>query len=98
MGSNDNNNRNAPIAEAREGSVTVAVFKNRGKDGEFYTIRANRFFKKGDGWQYSSSFSLRDKENLSKALGRAYDFIEQREQRQQQEKQQSATKRNTLSI
>jgi hypothetical protein len=89
-----------PLAEAKEGNILAQVWENEGKHGKWHSITVNRVYKADDGWGYAKNFSVRDRENLSKALGRAFEHAEKLEAAQEAKRgiEQKHERRNTLSI
>ena len=71
-------NDKKPVRQVRSGSVVASIWKNEGgKDGHFYSVTFQRFYRKDDdeAWQYSPNFGLWDCFDLVKAAGGAHTWI-----------------------
>jgi hypothetical protein len=58
-----------PVHKLRAGAVELAVWKNDGEKGSWYSVSATRSYKHGEEWKQSDSFGQDD------LLDMAYSWI-----------------------
>ncbi len=65
---------NKPIHKIRVGSVQVAIWEKKGKDGLFPTATFSRSYKTKEGWKNGHSYTLAHIEDLQNAgeLAKSY--------------------------
>lgn len=65
--------KNKPVGEARHGNVKIAIWKNEGSSGDFYTASTPTIsYKDAQGnWQEGSSFGRHDLLDLAQAAEEA---------------------------
>jgi len=64
-----------PVHVVKDGAIEVAVWKNDGDKGPFYTVTHRRSYKKGDEWKESDSYGKDDLLVLAKLLDLAHTYI-----------------------
>jgi hypothetical protein len=74
-----------PIKQFRSGGVKAAVWENQfidkeGEKKEFRNVTLTRSYKKGDSWENSHSFGIRDLPKAVLVLQKAYEFLALQEQ------------------
>jgi len=68
----------APIETLRDGSTKIAIWKNQGDKGAFYSVEPHRTYPVDeDTWKDVHSFSGTDVLKLQRLLGLAYMRIEE---------------------
>ena len=61
-----------PVDSAKHGNVEIAIWKNQGEKGEFYTASAPRIsYREGEEWKEGSSFGRHDLLDLAEAAREA---------------------------
>ncbi len=76
-----------PVHKLRDGAIEVAIWRNEGEKGAWYSVTATRTFKQGEEWKQTESFGQDDLLALAKLLDLAHTWILTQ---QQQAKQQAA--------
>jgi hypothetical protein len=76
-----------PAHKLRDGAIEVAIWRNEGEKGPWYSVTANRSYKQGEEWKQTDSFGQDDLLALAKLLDLAHTWILNQ---QQQSKQQAA--------
>lgn len=63
-----------PTRKYRSGGITLTVWKNEGKDGEYETFSLDRNYKdKDDKWQKTNSYRLQDLLRVSQVMQKAFE-------------------------
>jgi hypothetical protein len=76
-----------PAHKLRDGAIEVAIWRNDGEKGPFYTVTHRRSYKVGEEWKDSDSYGTDDLLHLTKLLDMAHTWILSQ---QQHAKQQAA--------
>ena len=71
--------QNQPIHRIRIGSVTAAIFENKGEEGRppFHNVSFDRSIKTQEGWTTTRSFGRTDLLNLAKVADQAHTLLTQ---------------------
>ena len=77
-----------PVHKLRDGAIELAIWKNEGDKGAFFSVTHRRSYKQGDEWKESDSYGQDDLLTLAKLLDLAHTWI--LTQQQQQRSQQAA--------
>jgi hypothetical protein len=64
-----------PAHKLRDGAIEVAVWRNDGEKGAFYSVTASRSYKQGEEWKQTESFGQDDLLALAKLLDLAHTWI-----------------------
>jgi hypothetical protein len=64
-----------PVHKIRSGAIEVAIWRNKGEKGPFYSVTMSRSYKKGDDWKQADSYSADDLLLLSKLIDQAHSWI-----------------------
>jgi hypothetical protein len=73
-----------PVHKIRCGALTVAIWRNEGEKGPFYSATATRSFKQGEEWKETDSFGQDDLLRLAKLLDQADSWITSAQQSDRQ--------------
>jgi hypothetical protein len=87
MSNNNMNNKEKPAHKLRDGALEVAIWRNEGEKGPWYSMTASRSYKQSDEWKQSDNFGQDDLLALAKLLDLAHTWILTQ---QQQARQQAA--------
>lgn len=70
-----------PLKRFRSGAISVSIWAQSGKNGDYYTTNAQRAYTKDEGktWEHSDSFSRDDLPTVAWLLQRAWAWIQDRE-------------------
>ena len=79
---------NKPAHTLRDGAIEVAIWKNEGSKGPFFTVTHRRSYKQGDEWKESDQYAKDDLLPLAKLLDLAHTWM--LTQQQQQRSKQAA--------
>jgi hypothetical protein len=82
-----NNEKPKPVQKLRDGAIEVAIWRNDGEKGPFYTVTHRRSYKVGEEWKDSDSYGTDDLLHLAKLFDLAHSWILAQ---QQHTKQQAA--------
>ena len=66
---------NKPAHKIRSGAIEVAIWKQVGEKGTFFSVTMSRSFKQGEQWKQSDSFGQDDILVLAKLLDLAHTWI-----------------------
>ena len=74
-----------PVHTLRDGAIELAIWRNDGDKGPFFSVTHRRSYKQGDEWKDSDSYSEDDLLRLAKMLYEADTWIvcQRRQQRAQ---------------
>ncbi|MFN7139649.1 MAG: hypothetical protein ACK4UN_09940 [Limisphaerales bacterium] len=66
-----------PVQKYRSGALSVSIWAHVGKNGDFYTVNAQRAYTDDDGetWKHTDSFSRDDLPTVGALLNRAWAWI-----------------------
>jgi len=65
-----------PEKKFRAGSISVAIWRNKKKDGTiFHTVTFEKWHKKGDEWKAIKSLTMNDLPKAVVALQKAYEYL-----------------------
>jgi hypothetical protein len=64
-----------PAHKLRDGAIEVAVWRNEGEKGPWYSVTASRSYKQDDQWKQTESFGQDDLLALAKLLDLAHTWI-----------------------
>jgi hypothetical protein len=64
-----------PAHKLRDGAIEVAIWRNEGEKGVWYSVTATRSFKQGEEWKQTDSFGQDDLLALAKLLDLAHTWI-----------------------
>jgi uncharacterized protein (DUF736 family) len=78
---------NKPAHRIRSGAIEVAIWRNDGDKGPWYSVTASRSYKQGEEWKQTDSYGQDDLLVLAKLLDMAHTWIMGQPQ---QSKQQAA--------
>ena len=71
-----------PEKKFRAGSVTATIWSNKGKNGDYVSVKLSRaYMDKEKNWKESNSFRETDLPKAELVLGKAYEYIQFRDQR-----------------
>jgi hypothetical protein len=70
--------RNRPVYTQKNNGIEVAVWKQAHEEKSFYSISANRSYRKDGHWHTTSSFNLKDRDILMEMLKHAFDHAQAR--------------------
>jgi hypothetical protein len=74
-----------PVEKFRDGAIEVAIWRNEGDKGPWFSVTSSRSYKQGEEWKQSENFGKDDILPLRKLLDQAHTFIvDQQQQRAQQ--------------
>ena len=74
-----------PVHKYRVGAIEVAIWKNEGEKGPWFSVSHSRSYKQGDEWKESDRYGEDDLLTLVKLLDMAHSWIiTQRQQLGQQ--------------
>jgi hypothetical protein len=68
---------NQPVHEFNVGRVKAAFWENGGEDGQWYTVRFSRLYKKDETWKSTPRFKRDDLASLAEAAARAQVWIDE---------------------
>ena len=77
--------KSEPVHNIRAGAVELAIWKNDGERGPWYSVSATRSYKQGEEWKQSDSFGQDDLLVLAKLFDMAYSWIWTQQQQAQQQ-------------
>lgn len=66
---------NVPTKKFRAGQVNVAVWRNSGKGGDYYTVSVVRTYKEDDAWKESTSFFPADAPVVAELMRFAFHWM-----------------------
>ena len=67
---------NKPVSKLRDGSLSVAIWRNDSKNGNFYTVKFARSYKDEQGeYHDTDSFNGYDLLQISRLVDKAYEKI-----------------------
>lgn len=64
-----------PAHKLRAGGIEVAIWRNEGEKGPWYSVTMSRSYKKGEEWRQADSFAADDLLLLAKLLDQAHSWI-----------------------
>ena len=64
-----------PVHKIRSGALEVAIWKNEGEKGAWYSATPSRSYKQGEEWKQSDSFGFDDLLTVAKLLDTAHSWI-----------------------
>ena len=64
-----------PVHKIRSGPIEVAIWRNEGERGAWYSVTPSRSYKQGEEWKQSDSFKFEDLLTLAKLLDMAHSWI-----------------------
>jgi hypothetical protein len=67
--------KNRPVHEVRLGFVKASVWENTNNDVTRHSVTVQKFYKDGDQWKSTESFSRDDLLPLAKVVDRAHSWI-----------------------
>jgi hypothetical protein len=68
-------NKEKPVHKLRDGAIEVAIWRNEGEKGPWYSVTATRSYKQGEEWKQSDSFGQDDLLALAKLLDLAHTWM-----------------------
>ncbi len=63
-----------PVHRERAGGIEIAVWRNEGGKGPWYSVTVSRSYKKDEEWKQADSFGADDLPLLTKLLDRAHNW------------------------
>jgi hypothetical protein len=72
-----------PAHTIRAGAIEVAIWRNDGEKGPWYSVTMSRSYKQGEEWKQSDSFGSDDLLLLAKLLDQAHSWIISQPSKQQ---------------
>jgi hypothetical protein len=79
-----------PAHKIQHRGIAVAIWKNDGKNGPFYSVTLSRRYKQGEQWKESSSYDEDDLLLLTELLAEAHSWIRGAVQAARQAKREAA--------
>lgn len=79
-----------PAHKIQHRGIAVAIWKNDGKNGPFYSVTLSRRYKQGEEWKESASYDEDDLLLLTELLAEAHAWIRQAVQAGRQARRQAA--------
>jgi hypothetical protein len=64
-----------PAHKIRAGAIELAVWRNEGEKGPWFSVTMSRSYKQGEEWKQSDSFGADDLLLLAKLLDQAHSWI-----------------------
>jgi hypothetical protein len=64
-----------PVHTLRDGAIEVAIWRNEGDKGPFFSVTHRRSYKQGDQWKESDNYGQDDLLGLAKLLDLAHTWI-----------------------
>jgi hypothetical protein len=64
-----------PVHKIRSGAIEVAIWRNKGDKGVFYSTTMSRSYKKDDQWKHADSYPTDDTLLLAKLLDQAHSWM-----------------------
>jgi hypothetical protein len=74
MASNDKSAMK-PAHKIRSGGLEVAIWRNEGEKGPWYSVTMSRSYKQGEKWKQADSYAADDLLLLAKLLDQAHSWI-----------------------
>jgi hypothetical protein len=75
------NEKTKPAHTLRDGAIEVAIWRNDGEKGSWYSVTHRRSYKVGEEWKDSDSYGTDDLLHLAKLLDLAHTWILSQQQR-----------------
>jgi hypothetical protein len=76
-----------PVHKLRDGAIELAIWKNDGEKGPWYSVTHRRNYKQNDEWKESDSYGQDDLLTLAKLLDLAHTWILVHQPQQRAQKQ-----------
>jgi hypothetical protein len=71
-----------PEHKLRDGAIEVAIWRNEGDKGPWFSVTSSRSFKQGEEWKQSDNYGKDDILPLCKLLDQAHSWILNQQQQQ----------------